>query len=196
MLLAVPLSNGAIWDRVYGAPRLPRNRLRHARSSVWSEWSVSVPTLSSWAAIHEDFGEAFKFGETANDRVERSLYHRAVGYSYDSEKILQDWVTGEVIRVPIVVHVPPDVTAQIFWLKNRDPENWRERREVDVTGRATTTMIKADMTPQQAMEAFVAMIRGAEIVEAAEEHEECRGGPLLTQHLKSARTPSSSRFSS
>ncbi len=115
-------------------------------------------------------------GAVADERVKRSLYERAVGYSYDSEKILYDAQSGEVIRAPIVVHVPPDVTAQIFWLKNRDPKNWRDRREVGMDGRMTTTRITSTMTPKQAMEAFVATIRGAEIVEPPkqiEQDEEC-----------------------
>ena len=46
----------------------------------------------------------------------QSLYSRAVGHSFNSEKIFCN-KDGEVTRVPIVEHVPPDVTAQIFWLK-------------------------------------------------------------------------------
>ena len=34
-------------------------------------------------------------------------------------------------RVPIVEHVPPDVTAQIFWLKNRDPAHWRDAWQME-----------------------------------------------------------------
>ncbi len=144
-------------------------------------FNVSVPTLSSWAAIHEDFGAALqKGGAVADERVERSLYHRAVGYSYESEKILYDAQSGEVIRVPIVVHVPPDVKAQIFWLKNRDPRNWRDRREVGMEGKiVTAAAITSSMTPREAMEAFVATIRGAEIVappKQIEQEEECGRG--------------------
>jgi hypothetical protein len=51
--------------------------------------------------------------EEADARVKRSLYSRAVGYSFNSEKIFCN-KDGEVTRVPIVQHVPPDVTAQIF----------------------------------------------------------------------------------
>ncbi len=99
------------------------------RAEIAHFFDVSVPTLSSWAAIHEDFGAALqKGGAAADERVKRSLYHRAVGYSYESEKIIYDAQSGEVIRAPIVVHVPPDVKAQMFWLKNRDPKNWRDRR--------------------------------------------------------------------
>jgi len=132
-------------------------------------FDVSVPTLSSWAAIHEDFGAALQKGSAVADAtVERSLYQRAIGYSYESEKIIYDAQSGEVIRAPIDVHVPPDVKAQIFWLKNRDPRNWRDRREVGMDGRMTTTRITSTMTPQQAAEAFAATIRGAVLEEVAE----------------------------
>ena len=66
----------------------------------------------------------------ADDRVERSLYSRAVGYSFNSEKIFCN-KDGEVTRVPIVEHVPPDVTAQIFWLKNRKPSEWRDVQNIE-----------------------------------------------------------------
>jgi hypothetical protein len=68
--------------------------------------------------------------EEADARVERSLYMRAVGYSYDAEKIFCD-KNGKVTRVPYREHLPPDVTAQIFWLKNRDPAHWRDAWQVD-----------------------------------------------------------------
>ena len=73
--------------------------------------------------------------EEADARVKRSLYGRAVGYSLNSEKIFCN-KDGEVTRVPIVEHVPPDVTAQIFWLKNRDPARWRDAWQLEhVTGK-------------------------------------------------------------
>jgi len=41
----------------------------------------------------------------------------------------------EPVIVPYIEHVPPDTTAQIFWLKNRRPEDWRDRKDVDHTGK-------------------------------------------------------------
>ena len=38
---------------------------------------------------------------------------------------------GNVTKVPYVEHVPPDVTACIFWLKNRDPEHWRDSQQME-----------------------------------------------------------------
>ena len=71
----------------------------------------------------------------ADVRVERSLYQRAVGYSYDAVKIFCD-KNGKVTRVPYREHVPPDFTAHIFWLKNRDPAHWRDAWQMEhVLGR-------------------------------------------------------------
>jgi hypothetical protein len=70
--------------------------------------------------------------EEADSRVEQSLYQRAVGYSFESEKVFCN-KDGEVTRVPIVEHVPPDVTACIFWLKNRDPAHWRDAWQLEAT---------------------------------------------------------------
>jgi hypothetical protein len=93
--------------------------------------AINVATLYRWKNDHPEFCEALKEAKTEADaRVEASLYHRALGYSYDSEevRVLKD---GQIIRVPIREHVPPDTTACIFWLKNRRPERWRDRQDVD-----------------------------------------------------------------
>ena len=91
-------------------------------------FGVSVATLNNWKAAHPAFLEALKEGKTEADaRVVDSLYHRAVGYSFDSEKVFQ--FQGEVIRAPIREHVPPDTTACIFWLKNRQAADWRDKQE-------------------------------------------------------------------
>ncbi len=89
---------------------------------------VSVATISNWKNDHKKFLEALKSGKAkSDDRVERSLYHRAIGYSFDSEEIFNN--KGTIIRVPIRKHVPPDTTAMIFWLKNRRKDKWRDRHE-------------------------------------------------------------------
>jgi hypothetical protein len=95
-------------------------------------FEVSIRTIERWCVEHDEFSRAVKEGkEPADDRVERSLFQRAVGYSFDSEKVFQ--FQGEVIRAPVREHVPPDTTAAIFWLKNRRRDQWRDRTE-SVTG--------------------------------------------------------------
>jgi hypothetical protein len=53
--------------------------------------------------------------------VERSLYQRAVGYSHDAVKVFMPAGAKKPVYAPYVEHVPRDVTACLFWLKNRRP---------------------------------------------------------------------------
>lgn len=86
---------------------------------------VNLASVNLWKNIHPKFNEALKVGKAATDnRVERSLLERACGYTWESEKVFCD-KDGHVTRVQIREHVPPDTTAQIFWLKNRRPDEWR-----------------------------------------------------------------------
>lgn len=89
---------------------------------------VDVRTVQRWRAQHEDFCRAIKAGkEFADERVERSLFARATGYEHDEVDIRA--VQGEIVQTPIRKYYPPDTTACIFWLKNRRPEDWREKIE-------------------------------------------------------------------
>jgi hypothetical protein len=85
-------------------------------------------------AKHPQFGEALKLGKKEADaRVERSLYQKAVGYSYDSVKIFMPAGAKKPIYAPYVEHVPPSDVAAIFWLKNRDPAHWRDAWQIEAS---------------------------------------------------------------
>jgi hypothetical protein len=55
---------------------------------------------------------------------------RANGFHYDAVKIFCD-KNGRVTKVPYREYVIPDVTAGIFWLKNRDPQHWRDSQQLE-----------------------------------------------------------------
>ena len=94
---------------------------------------IGEATLYAWKHEHAEFSEALKLGKnTADDRVEQSLYRRATGYSFDTVKILANG--KKPIVVPHVEHVPPDTTAAIFWLKNRRRHEWRDKQDLEVAG--------------------------------------------------------------
>ena len=64
--------------------------------------------------------------------VENMLYKRAMGYEYNEVK--EEYEMGVLTKRTITKKtVVPDTSAQIFWLKNRKPTEWRDRREVDNT---------------------------------------------------------------
>lgn len=93
-------------------------------------FKVAESTLNLWKHTHPEFSESLKVGKSsADERVEQSLYRRAVGYTYDSEKVFQ--FQGDIVRAETTEHVPPDTTAGIFWLKNRKPEEWRDVKHID-----------------------------------------------------------------
>jgi hypothetical protein len=107
---------------------------------VASFFDVSARTIYRWQAQHEAFCQALKAGKVAADnRVERSLYSRAVGYTFDSEKVFQ--FRGAIVRASTKEHVPPDTTAAIFWLKNRKPDDWRDKHEVEHGGELVQRII-------------------------------------------------------
>ena len=99
-------------------------------------FEVSINTIGNWKTRYPEFLGSLKAGKDhADARVERSLYQRAVGYTFDSVKIFLPKDSREPVLVPHREHVPPDVTAQIFWLKNRRKDEWRDRHEMDLANK-------------------------------------------------------------
>lgn len=97
-------------------------------------FGVNTVTIYAWRNTHEEFAKAVSAGkELADERVERSLFNRAVGYTFESEKVFQ--YQGEIVRAQTREHVPPDPGAAMNWLKNRRPEQWREKQTVEHEGK-------------------------------------------------------------
>lgn len=114
---------------------------------------VSTSTIQRWLVSIDEFRLQAWLGHNEADkarlhRVRVSLYHRAVGYSYEAEKIAIDAKTGAIARTTYLEHVPPDVTAAMKWLTNRDPENWRDKIEQHHTGEVTLLdLVRASFEP-------------------------------------------------
>lgn len=121
-------------------------------------FEVSIRTIERWRVQHEDFCRSTQLGKAeADDRVEKSLFHRAVGYSFEAEKIFNN--KGDIVRAPYVEHVPPDTAAAFIWLKNRRPEVWRDRSE---------TQVNHTLTIPQAFEDYIRSIaqdRDAKVID-------------------------------
>ena len=104
-------------------------------------FKVAESTINLWKLEHSEFSESLKIAkEEADKRVEQSLYRRALGYSHDSVHVSN--YQGAVTLTPIVEHYAPDTTACIFWLKNRKPDDWRDKTDVGVSGNVTVEITR------------------------------------------------------
>ncbi|MEB6226356.1 helix-turn-helix domain containing protein [Mammaliicoccus sciuri] len=93
-------------------------------------------TLYSWIKRYSDIDNALKRAKEVVDReVESQLHKRAMGYYV--EEVTYEY--GEEVK-RVRKHIAPDVTAQIFWLKNRKPTEWRDKRDVEHSGEMTTNV--------------------------------------------------------
>lgn len=101
---------------------------------------ITFQTLYKWQDKYSELREALKKGKEVVDReVENALLKRALGYEYDevTQEPVTDKDTGITeMRVTkrVTKQIVPDVTAQIFWLKNRKPEEFRDKRDVELSG--------------------------------------------------------------
>ena len=96
-------------------------------------FGVSVDTIDMWKKVHTDFREAVHRGkEEADYEIVNSLYHKAKGFEHPD--VVVTTYRGEVTLTPITKYYPPDTGAAIFWLKNRQRQNWRDVWALEHTG--------------------------------------------------------------
>lgn len=104
-------------------------------------FGVSEQTINAWKKQHSNFLESIKKGkEQADAEVASKLFHRATGYEHPEDDIRA--LNGEIVITPTIKHYPPDTTAAIFWLKNRQPSTWREKQEIDHSGSVTVEITR------------------------------------------------------
>ena len=121
-----------------------------ARSGLTDEqiahnMSIARSTLNEWKKKFSDISDALKKNKEAADmEVENALYKRALGYQYTE-------VTEEsgVITKRVTKEVVPDVGAICFWLKNRQPDKWRDKQEVQHSGRIESANPFKDLTTEE-----------------------------------------------
>lgn len=92
---------------------------------------IRTSTLYNWKNKYLEISESLKKGKEVVDvEVENALLKRALGYDYNEVTEIRE--NGIVTQRKIVKkHVIPDVTAQIFWIKNRKPDIWRDIKKID-----------------------------------------------------------------
>lgn len=105
---------------------------------ISQELGISRSTLSEWKKKYIEISDTLKENKNiADSYVENSLYKRANGYEYEETETIEiKDKDGNVIKTKnkkTKKQIAPDVTAQIFWLKNRQKERWRDVKEYHAT---------------------------------------------------------------
>lgn len=120
---------------------------------------INVSTLYTWKNKYSEIHDALKGSKEIADRiVENSLYKKANGFFTTIKKSHKvkdiEYENGrkvrEVERIELIdeeIYIPPDTTAQIFWLKNRKTAEWRDKREYDIGGKDGDS-IKIEMSEE------------------------------------------------
>ena len=122
-------------------PKLPSEKLDMEQVQKLGALGLTDTEIGEWFGLTERtinnykkdpaFLSVLKKGKMEADaNVKRALYQRAIGYSHPA--IHFSMYEGMVTQTPYKKHYPPETLACIFWLKNREPENWKDRHEYDV----------------------------------------------------------------
>jgi len=94
---------------------------------IAKELEIATSTLYKWKSQYETFAEALKENKKiVDDRVKASLLNRALGYEYSEEVSTKNGI----VKIVKVMH--PDPTSAIFWLKNRQAHDWRDKKDIDL----------------------------------------------------------------
>jgi len=110
---------------------------------------VSERLFYTYKNDNPELGELLREAHCQNNfKVENSLYERAMGYEYT--ECTKELVNGELITTKTVTkRQPGDVTAMIFWLKNRKPDYWRDVRDLKHSGGTNNTLDLSGLSTEE-----------------------------------------------
>jgi hypothetical protein len=126
------------YDSSYCAQAIKLCKLGATDKEIADFFDVSESTINEWKLKFPKFSESIKKGKISADAdVAERLYERAMGFEHDSEEIkvvsLGNGEGSAIERVRVKKIYPPDAVAAMFWLKNRQPDKWRDKKEIDLT---------------------------------------------------------------
>lgn len=99
----------------------------HIDEEIARLMGLNRTTIHNWKKRHPEFAEALKGGKkVTDDKVVKSLLERALGEEWTEVKTRRD-AKGNILEITTTKKkLAGSTTAQIFWLKNRDPKDWRD----------------------------------------------------------------------
>lgn len=120
-----------------------------SNDQIANNMGITHSTFYEWQLKHTDISEAIKKGKEVTDfEVENAMYKAAMGYEFEEVKTyIEETDAGRKKRIERTVkHIAPNVTAQIFWMKNRKPDTWRDRTEQHINANVSTDKLTDILT--------------------------------------------------
>jgi hypothetical protein len=134
--------------------------------TIAGKMQISPALLSKIKGVYPEIREALKYSKEIVDvQVENALLKRALGYEY--EEVTTEYEAGTKLdadgnpkprikrRTVTKKFIPPDTTAQIYWLKNRKPQEWREKVQGDTNNTLNQLVINCSESAKGLIEEFV-----------------------------------------
>lgn len=125
-------------------------------------FKTNTMTIHVWKKKYPEFADSVRKGkdmfDTAN--VEDNLLRRAMGYKYKEKTV--EWGLEGVKRKIITKYAAPDITAIIFWLKNRQPSRWRDFKAIAISGDKENPLVgkvESEMTLSEATKIYMNLLR-------------------------------------
>jgi len=124
----------------YDPDTTPTQAYEYARDGMLNEeiakkLGIAVQTLYDWIKRYPELDDAIKDGKRPVDiEVEQALLRSAVGYEVDYVEEELDAANKVIKSKRGATHVKPNPTSLIFWLKNRRPDKWRDKQDIEHSG--------------------------------------------------------------
>lgn len=98
--------------------------------------AVAESTFQTYKKEHSELAEALEAGQQADILVENQFFKSCIGYKVKVKVPIKMKVNGEdrIIEHDEERYIPPSVKAQSLWLRNRMPDKWNDRKEVQIGG--------------------------------------------------------------
>lgn len=157
MLVLKPMRRATKWEPRFVEIAFHLALLGADDKRIAACFGVSEMQLNRWKKTYPEMAAELKRGkDEADANVGKSLYQRALGYSHKAVKIFCH--EGVTIEHEYIEHYPPDTTACIFWLKNRQPDKWRDQQ-------VNVNLLQVNGAPnnivEQARQAFLSQAKSA-----------------------------------
>lgn len=157
---------GSVFKPEYVGQVYKAARMGYTHMDFSELFGVTYQTIKNWEIAFPEFHDAITEGiKVAVGFVERSLFDRATGYSFPTEKISYDARAGQFERTDYIEHVPPDPASQQFFLRNRAAEDWKEISRVEKTGKDGAPLPAAQVQVNFDPEAVLAVLKKIGVVD-------------------------------